>query len=504
MTQFTRAASVRRIHLPLERASSDGEVRLPILQPRRRGPAELALAVPGMRSHISHGRRFHARRGSHRLHLVRAPVEPPRQIGRYVVDRELDGGGFGTVFKAWDPQVERWVAIKIPRADTGRGRDALKRFAREGKSAGRLKHAGIVPVLTVEQVGEVPFIVSEFVDGVTLHHRLKAGPVFSLREAAEFVKAVAAAVAHAHSKQVIHRDIKPKNIIIASEDGKPRLLDFGLARRDIDDSITLPNHVLGTPGYMSPEQAAGRTDEVDHRTDIYSLGVVLYELLTGEPPFRGEPRMVIRQVIEEEPRNPRSLDEEIPLDLETICLHAMEKEAKKRYQTAEELAEELQCWLDHKPIKARPISQMEKARRWCRRNPLTTVLTTTIVLVLATSSLGGVLLAAAKQRALTTTERLLREKESLLAAAFLERANRYLSPGTPTDAYSPQKSLPWLYAAAQLDDQNPERREASRIRLVRRFGAYPESRRPGGMPINSASRRPRRRATVSLQGTRTA
>ena len=184
----------------------------------------------------------------------------------------------------------------------------------------------------------------------------------------------------------------------------------------------------------------------------------------------------------------------------------MEKEAKKRYQTAEELAEELQCWLDHKPIKARPISQMEKARRWCWWNPLTTVLTTTIVLVLATSALGGVLLAAAKQLALSQqlNDFFVRRRASLLLHFESEPIDIF-SPGTPTDAYSPQKITP---LAGRRPHSSTIRTQSGgrphRIRLARCFGAHPESRRPGGMPINSASRRPRRRATVSLQGTRTA
>jgi eukaryotic-like serine/threonine-protein kinase len=396
---------------------------------------------------------------------VVAPTEElPGQIGRYLVERILGKGGFGIVYKAWDPELERWVAIKIPRADTGRHPSALARFEREGRSAAQLRHPGIASVYTVEHEGGIPFIVSEYVDGVTLTDRLRTGPPYTFRQSAELLKALASAVQYAHSRGVVHRDIKPSNILIAT-DGTPRLLDFGLAiRESIDESIAMPFHVIGTPGYMSPEQASGK-DKVDRRCDIYSLGVVLYQLITGEVPFRGEPRMILRQVIDEDPRNPRSLNADIPPDLDTICETAMMKEVGKRYQTAAKLADELQRYLDGVPIEARRITRLDRTWRWCRRNPLTSTLVASIAFLLTASALGATVMYASEHRARTQVEELLEEKSELLSKSYVEKANRFLGPPTEADEFTPIKALPWLYAAFENDQHNPKRWEASRIRL---------------------------------------
>jgi WD40 repeat protein/serine/threonine protein kinase len=415
---------------------------------------------------------------------IAIPVVPRHDFGRYRFEAELGGGGFGIVFKVFDPALDRSVAIKVPRPELLSSPDALARFTREGKSAARLKHARIVRVLTVEQIGEMPCIVSEFVEGPTLHTRLLDGPAFTFRESAEFVKELADAVAYAHSQKVIHRDIKPKNVIIAAEDGKPRLLDFGLARRDVDESITLPHHVLGTPGYMSPEQAGGRSAEVDHRTDIYSLGVVFYQLLTGETPFRGDPRMIMRQVVEEDPRAPRELNAEIPPDLETICQKAMEKEPKKRFQAAAEFAEELERFLQNKPIKSRPITRVERSWRWCKRNPVTSTLVASIAGVLLLSALGATAMYASEHRHRTQVEELLdeknqlvSEKSELLSKSYVERAGRYLGPPAEQPEFSPMKALPWIYAALENDQHDAKRWEASRSRLGTALRQLPSVRR---------------------------
>jgi serine/threonine protein kinase/WD40 repeat protein len=443
------------------------------------------------------------------------PDEIPRQIGRYIILRQLGKGGFGIVYLARDPRLDQLVAIKIPRADTGMHPTALRRFEREGRNAARLKRDGIVRVLTVEYEGAVPFIVSEYVEGVTLTERLtdrlKDGPSFEFRDSAELVKTLAASLEYAHSQDVIHRDVKPSNILIAT-DGKPWLMDFGLAMREsLDESIAMPTHIIGTPGYMSPEQASGK-QKVDRRCDIYSLGVVLYQLITGDVPFRGEMRMVLRQVIEEDPRNPRNLNADIPLDLETICETAMLKEVDKRYQTADKLAQELGRYLRGEPIEARPITRLDRAWRWCKRNPLTSSLVASIAGVLMLSAMGATLMAASEHQARTEehqartqVEQLLEEKSELLSKSYVDRANRFLGPPAEQQEFSPMKALPWMYAAMDNDQHNARRWEASRIRLGAALRQLPSVQRvwshKGGISVAAISPTGDRFVTGSGNGT---
>jgi len=292
----------------------------------------------------------------------------PRPLGKFQLLELLGVGAFGAVYRARDSELERTVAIKIPRSGYFASDEEEQRFLNEARTAAGLRHAGIVQVHQVDRVDGMPLIVSDFIDGQTLTDYATERKL-SFQEIAELTAQVAEALDHAHQAGVFHRDVKPSNILIEG-DGRPVLTDFGLARRDeAEIVITLDGQVLGTPAYMSPEQAAGESSRVDGRADVYSLGVVLYELLTGERPFRGSTRRLLEQVLHDDPRPPRRLNEHIPRDLETICLQALAKSRARRYASAGDLAADLRRFLLGEPTIARPISRVEKFWRVCRRYP---------------------------------------------------------------------------------------------------------------------------------------
>ena len=289
------------------------------------------------------------------------------RLGRFEIQGCLGEGAFSRVYRAWDTTLKRFVALKIPRAGRLLEGDELERLLREARSAAKLRHVGIVPLYDIIQQGGVTCLVSELIEGPTLAEVQKQRRL-TFRESSELVLHVAEALQAAHAEQIFHRDVKPSNILLDAA-GRPHLTDFGLASAgNTESALSVHGDVLGTPAYMAPEQASGRPDLADARSDVYSLGVVLFELLTQRRPFLGDVRQVLRQVKSAEPPAPRKINARIPRDLETICLTAMSKLPADRYATASGLAEDLRRFLQDQPILATKAHFLKRTLRYGRRH----------------------------------------------------------------------------------------------------------------------------------------
>ena len=300
-------------------------------------------------------------------------------FGDYELLEEIGRGGQGVVYRARQKSLNRTVALKVIGLGPWTTEAHLKRFRREAEAAASLEHPGIVPIHEVGERDGCCYFSMKFVDGGQLDEVVRRTPM-PIRQSAELIAKVARTVQYAHEHGILHRDIKPGNILLDKK-GKPLLTDFGLARLvETESTVTRTKEVLGTPSYMAPEQAAGQHAKLSNATDVYGLGAVLYQLLTSHPPFAGGITYeTIKLVLETEPRRPRLLNPKIDRDLSTICLKCLEKDPKRRYSSALALAEDLKHWLNHEPIRAKRSVFFTHARKWARRNPGAALLVTSLV-----------------------------------------------------------------------------------------------------------------------------
>ena len=328
-------------------------------------------------------------------------------FGDYEIIQEIARGGMGVVYKARQVSLKRTVALKKILSGQLAGEEDLKRFQVEAEASAQLDHVGIVPVYDFGQVDGQYFFSMGFVEGDDLAERIRQRPL-EAEAAAEMMIKIAQAVGYANAQGVIHRDLKPSNVLLDAQN-EPKVTDFGVAKQQGNDSeMTAQGQILGTPSYMPPEQAAGQGDTVDQRSDVYSLGAILYALLTGRPPFQAATAMeTMIQVLDQDPVPISQLNSTIPRDLETICLKCLQKEPAKRYASAEALAEDLQRYLDDEPIVARPPTRAEQLRRWVRKNRATAIGTGLVAATLIVATLISISYAfeASRQRDVASAQR---------------------------------------------------------------------------------------------------
>ncbi len=437
----------------------------------------------------------------------RPRARPLPTVPGYEVLDELGRGGMGVVYKARQISLNRTVALKMILAGAHASAETLNRFRTEAESVAALQHPNIVQIHEVGEQDGCPFFSLEFVDGGSLDERLDGTPL-PARLAAEIVECLGRAMHYAHRRGIIHRDLKPGNILLQTAEGGaaetvhkspsgreaavssfcimqsavciPKVTDFGLAKRLQGDSgQTASGIVVGTPNYMAPEQAQGRVRDIGPGVDVYALGAILYELLTGRPPFLGEtPVETMRSVVSDEPVPPSRLQARVPRDLETVCLKCLEKDPRKRYASAEELADDLRRFLDGQPIRARAVSVWERGVKWARRRPA-------VAALLAVSVLAAAALLAGEiwhHREMTVAYHEARQRrdeaeaERRQAVARLVQLNVVSGMRLVEDG-DPLGSLPRFVEALRLDEGDGPRGQVDRVRLAAVLRACPRQAR---------------------------
>src|SRR6266581_4346276 len=359
---------------------------------------------------------------------------PLGRFGNYELLDEVGHGGMGVIYRARDLPLNRVVALKLMLAGQFAGEREVKRFRSEAQAAARLDHPNIVPLYEFGELEGRPFLSMRFVDGTNLADQLDGKPMEAHR-LAQLMGPLARAIHYAHKRGVLHRDLKPANVLL-DDGGQPHVTDFGLAKcLDSSDGLTLSGTMLGSPNYMSPEQAAGHPDRLTTAADIYSLGAIMYQLLIGRPPFSADtPLQTMRKVMEEQPVAPHVIHKVVDPELETICLKCMETEPERRYGSAEALAEDLERWLRHEPILARPIGTLGRLGKWTRRNPGTAALVLLCGLAMLAFLVGQTVMSFRLSRANTKTQAANADLTRSLYEAQWRRADDAVREGEPGEA----------------------------------------------------------------------
>lgn len=424
------------------------------------------------------------------------PLDPMRSFGDYELLEEIARGGMGVVYKARQVSLNRIVAVKMILAGELASEADIKRFRGEAEAAANLQHPNIVAIHEVGEHDGQHYFSMDYVEGKDLAALVRENPLPPAR-AAGYVKRIAEAVEYAHQHGILHRDLKPSNVLIDQFD-QPRITDFGLAKRVAGGSdLTGSGTLVGTPSYMPPEQADGKRGSVSPASDVYALGAILYELVTGRPPFRAEtPLDTLLQVLNSDPVSPRLLNSKLNRDMETICLKCLQKEPSRRYASGQDLADDLGRLLNGEPIHARPVAATERLWRWCRRNPFAAAFAGAVAgfLVLATVA---ALITAEWERKVAVKESNLRakaelaydqaqesrkqkdealtQKDEALSQATQQVAIRNAATGVRfMEDGDLMRSLLWFAEALRLDKGDPSREEVHRIRLASLLSQCPK------------------------------
>ncbi|MGC3992199.1 MAG: serine/threonine-protein kinase [Chthoniobacteraceae bacterium] len=421
-------------------------------------PASTSAAPTGSASHVRHllhvgltsAHAGHSplaeRRGG--LPEPETPLMASGKWGDYEIIQKISNGGMGMVYLAWQPSLDRFVALKFLLPELNAMPQFVERFRREAKAAASLRHPNIVSVHEVGAVDGQLFFSMDFIEGRNLAEVIREGSL-PWRQAARYCRIIASAIDYAHSRWVLHRDLKPSNVLIDLHD-QPQVADFGLAgKMEVRSHLTLTNHILGSPNYLSPEQAGGQMDDVSAACDIHAIGVILYECLSGRQPFQADTlQETLLRIREQKPTPLRATQPELPRDIETICMKCLEKDQSRRYLSAQDLAADLERCLAGEPIQARRPSRAGQLTRWIQRHPrMALVYAASLVLMLSCLAILGL-----ENRRMAKS---IMERERHLAEAYVELGRKWL------EDRGKDKAVKYFRQAAELTEDQEDDKEAA-------------------------------------------